>query len=218
MERALAANHVDGGGAELGIDPHARVRLSRQQQQPPEQLIKPPTATTEHENTLRLEPQRSNKREFQIGRVLLRRMPLGTLDPRQRLRGNRIHITHHQVNPQPQHPRQLGSAVGRDHRRARGKTGYMHGTRATAQHNNRRHRPILADNSPAVLGMSIRPALYRERSSTLDDAHRATPESLWSSAIYSEGMEHLWSPAGATGGQGCRISRGPMLISSFWRS
>jgi hypothetical protein len=31
-------------------------------------------------------------------------------------------------------------------------------------------------------------------------AHGGTPESLWPSAIPGEAMEHLWSPAGATGG------------------
>jgi hypothetical protein len=30
--------------------------------------------------------------------------------------------------------------------------------------------------------------------------HGRTPESLWPSVIHVEGMEHLWSPAGATGG------------------
>src|SRR6266566_10108603 len=40
------------------------------------------------------------------------------------------------------------------------------------------------------------------------DADVWTPESLWPSAIHGEGMEHLWSPAGATSGNRWQM-RGP---------
>ena len=46
-----------------------------------------------------------------------------------------------------------------------------------------------------------------EKGSTLD-AHLAEhPKSLWPYAIRGEGMEHLWSPAGATGGNRWQMGR-----------
>jgi hypothetical protein len=43
--------------------------------------------------------------------------------------------------------------------------------------------------------------LSTEKGSTLDAADGWTAEALWPSAIPDEWMEHLWSPAGATGGK-----------------
>ena len=125
---------------ELRVDLDGGIRVGGEQEQRPEQVVEPAACAPHDDDPLRLQPQGCRERELEIARVLLRRVPLDARDVSQRLRRDRVQIADEQVH----RPSQLGSAVGRYHRRARGQNyGRGIGPAGKNDHGSR-HRSILA--------------------------------------------------------------------------
>jgi hypothetical protein len=123
-EHPLAADDMDGSGAELRVDLNVGVAIGGEQQQLSEQMVEPPGGTAEHENPLRPERERGVECKLEVGRVFRGRVSLQAcarpLDHPERRLGDRVEVAEGDIDPQPEPERVLGAAIGGDHRRPRG--------------------------------------------------------------------------------------------------
>lgn len=134
-QRALTTDHVHSCSTELSIHLDTGERLSSEEKQRPEQMVKPASRTTEDEDPPRLKPHCRRERELKIAGVLVHPMTLDMLDGGQRLRRYRVQIAHKQID----RPSQFRPAVGRDHRRVWWQSDEGGTIRPTGKNNNRLH-------------------------------------------------------------------------------